>query len=206
MLDRSLSKTDYNEMRDLVNEGRDILPPYHQVQAEKQFCRPPGVEAFDCDSKVPMQKLLDHTMSRILDDPLVAEKLSELSKSGDMKLKFLFKYGCDGSKGHPIFKQVCECCRNPGSLLASHLVGLQLLAYVNGSIHIVYDNALANSSIACRPLRLWWVSETKTHLDEELKRLKDEINGLEHFAWNDYSVEYSGKLKNVLIRSSFGRF
>lgn len=193
-----MTKIDYMDMCELVNKHDKILPPYSRVAKEKANCRPPKDQIFgsDHDVQVPLQEILNITVKRILQDDLVAARVRDLSEKngGELDLKFLYKWGVDGSKGHPIWKQVCECCRDPGALLASHMVGLQMVAVVNGKMEVIYDNVLCNSPLACRPLRLWWVNETNEHVAEEIGRIRQEQANLQPFEWEQgITVRFAGE-------------
>ena len=168
LLDRGLSRADWEELCKCVNSTRRILPPYHHLVKEKLNCRPPGIMVEENNVQVSLQALLEHTVSRILDDPDVKELIQWLKEKyglTHLDLLFIFKYGLDGSKGHPIFKQFMSCSRDQGALLATHMVGLQIVTVINGKVHILYNNSLCNSALSCRPVRYWFVNEDKGILD-----------------------------------------
>ena len=67
--------------------------------------------------------------------------------------------GCDGSKNHPVFKQVNRNLveedgenhekRDPGACLLSCLVALQLVAHLPDDATVVlYNNELCNSALS----------------------------------------------------------
>lgn len=209
LLDRGLSKIDYLEISDAVNSANehvDIMPPYYRLEKEKLNLRPDGVVAEDHDVKCPFPAVIKKTVLRILEDKDVAHAVLELCKKngGKLKLVFYLKYGMDGSSGHPIFKQA-YADREPGSLMASHMVALQLVTEVGNQMYIVYDNALSNSPYACRPLRYWFVKETKQRIQLEIDRLKQELEEFEAIWWTDdieidiqaYMSMVDGKTVNV---------
>ena len=84
-------------------------------------------------------------------------------------------------KGHGKFKQKTNQERTPGACFASTLVCLQLLVNLRGKSNILYENPHMGSAYGCRPLRLWFVDETKEHALSEIKRLKDEARNLVPF-------------------------
>ena len=187
-------------MTKLVNRREQVLPPYYKVEAEKQNTRIPNWKerytTSDSNIQAPLQDVLNHTASRILLIPDVAAAVDELTeKYGPLDIEFIYKYGMDGSKGHPIHKQLCDCCREKGCLFSTHMVALQLVTKINGKMYILYDNSLKNSPLGCRPLRYWFVAEKKRHVKAEIKRLEDEITVLQPLNWSEnVTVNFKGTL------------
>ena len=73
----------------------DIYPPYNHIREyRKQFCAPKGIVFSDKEVVASLQAVLDHQVSRMLDDPKVAERVSVLAPNGPME--FLIKLGFDG--------------------------------------------------------------------------------------------------------------
>ena len=137
ILDRHLSKMDYNEVRDVINSNRvDLLPPYYKVLEEKSHCRPDGIDSSSTCIQVPLQNCLHHTVFRILKDVEISEALVQLSeKYTDIDFICTAKVGCDGSKGFLKAKQFnhdeeedAEIDANEGALFATNLVVMQIVA------------------------------------------------------------------------------
>ena len=192
-----MSKIDYDKNRRLVNVSKEIFPAYYLVEAEKAKCRPPGIEAPNAhEVVVPLQSLLDHTVARILEDPDIqdqVERLVVLNDNEPILLEFLYKYGFDGTSGLGKFKQSTDSEYAPGALYASNMVALQLVTYVKGRIHILYNNPLCNSSLAVRPIRHQYLRETFDLIQEEDRRLKVEIGELTDFEWSgSVRISYIG--------------
>ena len=77
-----------------------------------------GIRAHgDFDVQCPMDELCKNTVDQIFEDQDLAEKVIELrdENGGTLKLKYFFKYGSDGSQGHPIFKQIISGERYQGA-------------------------------------------------------------------------------------------
>ena len=73
----------------------DIYPPYNHIREyRKNFCAPKGIVFSDKKVVASLQAVLDHQVSRMLDDPKVAERVSVLAPNGPME--FLIKLGSDG--------------------------------------------------------------------------------------------------------------
>ena len=106
--------------------------------------------------QVPLQNLLDHTVTRLLDDSdiqLQIDRLVEKNSGQPILVEFIYKFGFDGTQGLMKVKQVTDDTHKPGALFASNLVALQLVTYVNRRFYILYDNACCNSSKSVRPIR-----------------------------------------------------
>ena len=138
------------------------------------------------DVRVPLQNLLENTVDMILKDGNLIDVLLDLQEKngGKLILVFYFKFGSDGSSGHPKFKQLMDEERQQGHCYATGLIGMQLVAEMrNGDKIIVYNNSLVNSSLAWRPVRLWFVKETTERIIEEKLRLDVERSELRTFEW-----------------------
>ena len=97
-----MSNIDYEKNCRMINKTKRILPPLYLLEAEKLKCRPPGVQANSHEVVVPLQNLLHHTVSRLLDDESIQsqiERLSQLNEGHPLLLEFIYKYGFDGT-GH----------------------------------------------------------------------------------------------------------
>ena len=196
LLDTNMTKIDYDKNCKLVNKSRRILPPYYHLEAEKLKCRPPGISANSHEVVVPLQNLLDHTVSRLLEDEVTQqqiERLSDLNGGNPLLLEFIWKFGFDGSGGLGKFKQLTDEHHVPGKLFASNLVPLQIVTYVGQKIHVIYHNCLCNSPKAVRPIRHNYVNETIEIIRQEDERLESEIRSLVQFEWTeDIKVGYIG--------------
>ena len=140
----------------------NVMPPYSKVQLCKDDLRPEGILITEdgCDSIVPMQNTLDKTVNRLLVVPRVKRDLDNFEeKHKEQRIDYLcyFKVGCDGMSGLVEFHQEWDedDSRKDGKLMASHLILLQIVAFVDGIAleKIVYQNPLLNSAHSCRPLR-----------------------------------------------------
>ena len=143
-----------------------------------------------------MKEVCTNTVDAICADEDLAQKLFELKEQngGKLKLKHYFKYGSDGSKGGPIFKQVFDQEREQGALYSSGMVSMQIVAELeNGQVAIIYNNPLVNSSLAWRPLRLLFKAETTELTVEEKNRLEKERDELEEYeVYDGITVEHHG--------------
>ena len=132
-----------------------------------------------------MNDVCKNTVEQIFEanDQLV-EQLMELrdENGGVQKVIFYFKYGSDGSQGHPIFKQILDAERYQGAVYATGMVPMQLVAFMqNGRKEIIYNNVLVNSSLSWRPLRILFKKESTEIIKEEKARLDSERAQLQDF-------------------------
>ena len=125
-----------------------------------------------------MNDVCKNTVEQIFEanDQLV-EQLMELrnENGGVQKVIFYFKYGSDGSQGHPIFKQILDAERYQGAVYATGMVPMQLVVFLsNGRKEILYNNVLVNSSLSWRPLRILFKKESTELIKDEKARLDSE--------------------------------
>ena len=124
----------------------------------------------------------------------------------------MFKFGLDGSSGHPQFDQLLADLQSrvQGSCLASLMVPLQLITVVQNKVHLLYHNWWCNSPKSIRPLRLWFVKESDGLMGTtaaEIKRLNDELKELQTYNYQDLAkIDFTplltmidNKVKNVLF-------
>lgn len=108
LIGNKLSYLQYNNMRKEAKDfGQNILyPSYKKIQEEKKKCYPGKISITEDSAILPLQKLLDHTASRIL------EMLDEVMNihPPNQKLTLISKWGIDGSSGfHPQKQKFIEC-------------------------------------------------------------------------------------------------
>ena len=91
-----MTKENYQQTRNGAKARNcDIYPPYNHIREyRKEFCAPKGIVFNDTEVIASMQQVLDHQVSKLLDDPLVEERVSVLAPNGP--LEFLVKLGFDG--------------------------------------------------------------------------------------------------------------
>ena len=103
LIDCGMTKADYEKHCKLVNKSKRILPPYSHLEGEKLKCRPEEITTVgDHEVVVPLQNLLDHTVSRIFEFRDIQDQIDRLSEmnEGQLHIRFFYKYGMDGSQGH----------------------------------------------------------------------------------------------------------
>lgn len=130
-----------------------------------------------------MQALLDLTVRRII------QLQSEVLRTQNMvnNLHLISKWGCDGSSGHSLYKQVFATSQQSDSdLFMTCLVPLQLyaLSESDGKKKILWQNPRPSSTRYCRAIKLEFIKETaevirteKAKMDQQIKELlPSEVN------------------------------
>ena len=112
---------------------------------------------------VPLDSLVHKHLDRLLDDNDIQQQIDRLASlnGGPLKIKFLFKYGLDGSSEGPRFKQALQdiTSRDQGHCLATQMVPLQLVTVVQNKVHLIWHN--------------WWCEYTNLSLFVCLSRTKN---------------------------------
>ena len=96
---RGLSQDTWQILRNGAKRRKaNIYPVYnHILDYRKAECTPAGIEFSDSEVKAPLQEVLDHQLKRMLDDPLMLERVSVLHLDNfDEPMEFINKLGYDG--------------------------------------------------------------------------------------------------------------
>ena len=156
-------------------------PSFRKVSEAKLLCLPP-VETLLLEphlAQVPLQKLLDHTVTRLLE--LQAEVLSNLERRD---LTLTCKWGLDGSTGHSRYKQVGV--ERDELMFITTLVPLEL----RSDQLVVWRNSTPSSPRFCRPLRISFEKETTDRTRQEIARVEAEITQLQPLQTDTTTVRY----------------
>ena len=99
LVSNNLTTAQYKSIRQgAIDHNHKLYPSYYSVLKAKKDSYPSNLFVSETICEVPLQSLLDHTCSRILQyvKPTIAN---------DSKLELICKWGFDGSSGYSIFKQ-----------------------------------------------------------------------------------------------------
>lgn len=168
IIEAQLSRKQYEVIRTYAKE---VFPSYKEVQAEKVNCYPKDLKVTETDAEVPLQCLLDHTGTRLLQtQKSVLEADSEHSFD---KILLYSKWGFDGSSSHTQYKQkfMSETSDDKYMFLTC-LVPLRLIGKKNGKSITLWQNPRPSSPRFCRPISLEYKKET----EELVKSKKEHIN------------------------------
>ena len=188
ILDRDLSKEDYNSIFNMFKKFGIGIPCYDKVKDVKLECRPEGIKASIEDIQVPLQNMAEHRIQRILQlDDVKARIIDCIDRTGGpLVLVYNIKIGLDGSSGFQVIQKLIEGgYRDEGALLASTFVSINVVTVVDNRLKDIYVNNAVNSSYGCSPLRHWFRRETDETLEVEISRLQDEIDNLQDFKISD---------------------
>nr|XP_047125293.1 uncharacterized protein LOC124807453 isoform X2 [Hydra vulgaris] len=150
ILDCNLTKASYQLMKNKADEKEcNLYPAYNNVRMAKDRCYPKNICVTDYTASAPLQDLLDHTTTRLLETQTGVVNANDYNR-----VTLIYKAGFDGSSGH------------------------KLSSIVNDKKIILWRNSKPSSTLYCRPLRFKFVEETADLLHSEELTLKNEIKQL----------------------------
>jgi hypothetical protein len=206
LLNQNLTRSQYNGVRAICKEnGADIWPSYKEIQNAKEQCRPEEIEVSDHSAFVPLQQLLHHTTSRILElDSTIETTLQSLAEeNGNQVIATLtYKYGLDGSGSHQRQMQPDQAGDHSEvkNLVATQLVPIQISVFAKDNDQTIWECSRPNNPHSCRPLRLSFEIENKETSITENERLLAEIENLESYIVSKnpkISIAYLGVMSLV---------
>lgn len=196
IIDTHMTKNAYHKTRlGAKKHGADKYPSYDRVRLAKYRCYPENIIISEISASVPLQNLLDHTIKRLwetldFDDTIdYAEEYSEL--------KFICKWGCDGSSGYSEYHQSFHNIESDdteyrsnaitdSSIVLFCIVPLRLTGVikVSNTQVILWENPTPSSTRYCRPLKFLYAKETKEVTKTEVGRVEKEIMELKSVELN----------------------
>lgn len=175
-----LSDDQYQMIRNSsLAHNADIFPTLHELFETKKSCYPSEVLYAETQAVCPLQNILDHTLTRIatLEDSRAA--LEDIQ--GDQVEGTLYcKIGFDGASSQSVYKQkydqtdLDEAKKNEESLFQTALVPLKLTV----DTKTVWMNKKPSSTHFCRAVNLQYKKETKEVIQQEKRRLQEEVDNL----------------------------
>lgn len=175
-VEEKFSTFQYKMMRMQSKErGADLYPNYHQILEAKKRCYPENMNIKDKSAEVPLQSLLDHTTTRILE--ISQSILTVTDKSLLENVELIAKWGFDGTSEQSQYKQKAKF--NDSDLFITWLVPLQLqTASQEGHPIILWRNPRPSSVRFCRPIHFQFVKETKEIIKIERENIEAQISQL----------------------------
>lgn len=169
------SKFQYKMMRIQSKErGADLYPNYHRILEAKKRCYPKNMNITDKCAEVPLQSLLDHTTTRILE---ISQPILTAVDNSLENVELIVKWGFDGTSEQSQYKQRAEF--NDTDLFVTWLVPLQLQTISKeGHLIILWKNPRPSSVRFCRPIRLQFLKETKEAIKIEREYIETQISQL----------------------------
>ncbi|CAG9772082.1 unnamed protein product [Ceutorhynchus assimilis] len=121
----------------------------------------------EIEAKVSLQNLVDITVEQIL------VHISDLNHPCD--IVSIYKWGMDGSSGHPEFKQrFIDSNSTDSTVFCTNLVPLLLKT----GDSVIWKNESPSSSSLCRPIRIAFCKEDTASTQKEYSRVMKEIDEL----------------------------
>ena len=164
------------------------------------MCYPEDISITEYKAEVPLQKLLNHTIKRILivQEPVLANLASE-----PKSLVLESKWGFDSATGQHLYQQPTtqnEEGTDENSLLVTNLVPLRLYYKDNPSI-LLWKNPVPNSTRYCRQIRFQYKKETADVSCQEKEAVEHEIKNLQPYQQDHTSgrLEVSFKMHFTMI-------
>lgn len=178
LLDNNLTKDQYINIRlSAKKRGADIYPSYEKILVAKTKCYPKNMLTTESFSKIKLQNLLDHTVSRIVQIPF--------TESIDPKMvnyEMIYKWGCDGSSGQAQYKQKLfnSTTANDSNIFMFSIVPLQLRCNIENHDKkiILWENIRTSSTRYCRPIQFEYKKETAQVIRDEVNNIDEEIKNL----------------------------
>lgn len=172
----------------------------------------------ESSAEVPLQSLLNHTVSRIAESQI--EVLSSFHKSDSVvNLQMFYKWGADGSGSQSNYNQHFESNNShhtqhdDSSLFTTSIVPLQMYQQNQNSKSILWQNPRTSSTRFCRPIRIQFVKENIDTIKSEFSYIEDQIAKLVPTSVNTNGQEFlvnhklfktmvDGKVCNALTSNS----
>ena len=108
IMDRDLSKEDYNAIFTMFKKFGIGIPCYDKVKDVKLECRPEGIVTSIEDIQVPLQNMAEHRIKRILQLEDVKARIIDCidRTGGPLVLVYNIKIGLDGSSGFQVIQKL----------------------------------------------------------------------------------------------------
>ena len=179
MVSANLSKKAYQKIRNNAKLfNADMYPLYDEIRKARQECYPKK-ESITCTEsvgQVELESLLHHTTQRLAQVNSVKENIEKMlkeSKADRVNGVLTCKWGFDGASGQSEYKQKSKTSEfSNADLFSTTLVPLEL----SFKGVVVWTNLRASSTRFCRPIRIRYVKETFTVLNDEKKNIDAEIS------------------------------
>lgn len=179
IVDTSMTKEDYLKVqRGAKARGANIYPAYNQILQIKQTCYPENVTISDIEARIPIQKVLDHTVTRLFE---VQKEVISLHLPPEVfEIDVYYKWGLDGSGGHSIYKQ--HFADSPkysdSNIILSTIVPLEMSIFHEGEKKIFWKNPSPSSTKWCRPIGFKLIKETNETIKQEFDATEQQMRAV----------------------------
>lgn len=187
LIDCKMSRKSYNLLRAASKKkGHNIYPQYHNLLEAKKLTYPKNIKAEERICQVPLQDLLNHTATRIL---------QTIKDSVEGKFALICKWGFDGSSGQSQYKQSWEEeGSSDESVFLSSLVPLKLRREDGTEVWV---NPRPSSTRFCRPIRLQFIKESSEIIRREEECIKKQIEELQPLQIGGVKIHFLMKLTMI---------
>lgn len=181
MVDLGLTKDDYITLqRGAKRKGANIYPSYPSIAEVKKKCYPPGMFITESEATIPLQNLLDLTISRLAQ--IQSEVLLQNVPDEVININVFYKWGLDGSGGHSIYKQ--NFANHPeygdANIILCTIAPLEVSIQSRDRKQIFWKNPSPSSTRYCRVISFKLKRETKENMKEEYLEIENQANNLRH--------------------------
>lgn len=167
-----LSVRKYNMMRSAVNSiHEECFPSYYALKQARSKLLPSPIVVTESSAEVPLQNLLNKTVSSLLNICNVTE---------NAKLIMDCKWGLDGSSGHSTYKQKFSAENATDEfLVVCAFVPLRIIDAE--SENELWVNEKFSSPLFCRPIRFIFSKENPELVRDLENKIRKEIDELSTF-------------------------
>lgn len=176
IVDTSMTKEDYIKVQKGAKaRGANIYPAYNQIFKIKQTCYPENITVSESEARIPLQNLLDHTVTRLFE---VQQEVFSLHLPPEVyEVNVYYKWGLDGSGGHSLYKQ--HFTDNPkhsdSNIILSTIVPLEMSIFHEEKKMIFWKNPSPSSTKWNRPIGFKLIKETNKSIKEEYESTEHQL-------------------------------
>jgi hypothetical protein len=172
-VEAGLSRRQYEIIR---STHKHIYPCYSRLQKAKLDCHPDkeSYQVTDKCTEINLQKLLDHTVTRLL--TYVQEFVHTLSEDERDTLSLVYKWGCDGFQQAQYKETFQNDSDSDAYILQSSFIPLQLICGRNNKL--IWQIPTPSSPRYCRPMRIRYVKESSDITNDEINYLQSATSSL----------------------------
>lgn len=207
-LDGDLTKHTYKLIQaGAKTRNANMYPTYDALLNAKKKCYPNDVSIKEYSAHIPLQSMVNHIVKRIVESSSHEFQFAS-SAEKDQKITAIYKWGCDGSSGHSMYRQGFANENNNISddcLFAVCIVPLQIL---KGSCTL-WKNPTPSSTRYCRPLKMVFQKESAELVRSEVDRINTEILKINPTDIENFKIHHQfhltmidGKVFSALANSS----
>ena len=172
------TRNKYQKMRTTAKRhNADIFPPWKKMRAAKKRCLLEDSEYTSSEAVNPTSSLINKSIDRFLSDEENRETIMNFKGDKDsITLRADIKWGLDGSGDQSQYNQQ-ECTGK--TLLATQMCIVQYVC--EETQQVVYEEPMANTAMAHRPLRLSYEPENRESVCKEYQRVEQDFKDHEPY-------------------------